>query len=347
MKTSDFDYSLTPELIAQTPIEPRDQARLMVLNRSDNSLRHRRFFEIVDYLQTGDVLVFNDSRVIPARLNGKKSDTGGRLEILLLRRLGPNIWETLVRPGKRVKIGSRLELVNDSDADGQGFKVVAEVVGLAEGGIRVISFSDETLLPQLGRIPLPPYIRAPLKAPERYQTVYANVAGSIAAPTAGLHFTPELIGKIKSIGAQCLFVTLHVGIDTFRPVQENDPREHLIHREYGVLHQEVADQLSQAKRQGRRIICVGTTAVRLVEAAAQASSPIAMQPFEGWISLFILPGYHFRMVDALITNFHLPRSTLLMLVTAFAGRDFINQAYREAIAQKYRFYSFGDAMLIL
>ena len=348
MKTSDFDYSLPPRLIAQTPTEPRDRARLMVVNRSDGSLKHHRFFEIVDYLQTGDVLVFNDSRVIPARLSGTKVDTGGRLEILLLRRLGPNVWETLVRPSKRAKIGSRLELASDSvTGNGQDFKVLAEVVELMAGGRRVVKFSDEALLPELGRIPLPPYIRVPLKDSERYQTVYADVAGSVAAPTAGLHFTPELVDKIKSKGIHCLFVTLHVGLDTFLPVREDNPLEHPIHQEYGVLSQEVANHLAQARVAGRRVICVGTTTVRLVEAAAQASSPFDMQPFEGWVSLFILPGYHFRVVDTLITNFHLPKSTLLMLVTAFAGRDLVNQAYQEAIAQEYRFYSFGDALLIL
>jgi len=348
MKTSDFDYSLPPELIAQTPIEPRHQARLMVLDRRDGSLKHQRFFEIVDYLQTGDVLVFNNSRVIPARLSGRKADSGGGLEILLLHRLSPNVWETLVRPGKRVKIGTRIEIINDSvSGNRQDFRVTAEAVGLGEGGTRVLSFSDETLLPELGKIPLPPYIHTPLKDPERYQTVYANMNGSIAAPTAGLHFTPELIDKIRSKGIQCLFVTLHIGLDTFRPVRENDPLEHPIHQEYGVLSQEVANALCQAKREGRRIICVGTTTVRLVEAVAQASSPVDMQPFAGWVNLFIVPGYQFRMVDALFTNFHLPRTTLLMLVAAFAGKDLIHKAYLAAIAQQYRFYSFGDAMLIL
>lgn len=348
MKTSDFDYSLPVELIAQTPIEPRDQARLMVLNRSDGSLTHQRFSELADYLRAGDVLLFNNSRVIPARLSGKKVDSGGKLEILLLRRLRPNVWETLARPGRHVKIGSRIEIISGSDSgDKQDCVVTAEAVGLGEGGIRVLSFSDETLLPELGKIPLPPYIHVPLPDPQRYQTVYADVSGSVAAPTAGLHFTPELIARIKSQGVRCVFVTLHVGLDTFRPVRENDPREHPIHQEYGVLSQEVASELSQARVEGRRIICVGTTTVRLVEAVAQASSPGNIQPFAGWVSLFIVPGYQFRMVDALVTNFHLPRSTLLMLVTAFAGRDCINQAYREAIAQQYRFYSFGDAMLIL
>ncbi|MFC2021904.1 tRNA preQ1(34) S-adenosylmethionine ribosyltransferase-isomerase QueA [Chloroflexota bacterium] len=347
MKTSDFDYSLPPKLIAQTPIEPRDQSRLLVLDRVDGSLKHRRFFEIVDYLRAEDVLVFNDSRVIPARLNGRKADSGGALEILLLHRLSPNVWETLVRPAKRVKIGTRIEITNDSViGDRQDFRVMAEAVGLGEEGTWVIRFSDDTRLPEVGKVPLPPYIRLPLKDPERYQTVYANVDGSIAAPTAGLHFTSELIDKIKSRGVRCLFVTLHVSLDTFRPVRENDPLEHPIHQEYGVINQEVASELSQARVEGRRIICVGTTTVRLVEAMAQASSLAQIQSFEGWVSLFIVPGYQFQMVDALITNFHLPRSTLLMLVTAFAGRDLINQAYREAIAQQYRFYSFGDAMLI-
>jgi len=348
MKTSDFDYSLPPKLIAQTPIEPRDQSRLMVLNRSDSSLKHRRFFEIVDYLQAGDVMVFNNSRVIPARLGGKRVDGDSKLEILLLRQLRPNVWETLVRPSKRVKIGTRIEIASSSDSsDRQDLKVIAEAVGLEKGGIRVISFSDETLLPELGKIPLPPYIHVPLPDPERYQTVYADVAGSVAAPTAGLHFTPELIDKIKSKGVRCVFSTLHVGLDTFRPVREDDPREHPVHQEYGVLSQEVASELSQARVEGRQIICVGTTTARLVEAVAQISSPAHMLPFKGWVNLFIVPGYQFRMVDALITNFHLPRSTLLMLVTAFAGRELISQAYQEAIAQQYRFYSFGDAMLVL
>lgn len=348
MKISDFDYSLPQNLIAQTPIEPRDQARLMVLDRSDSSLKHHRFREVVDYLRDGDVLVFNNSRVIPARLSGRKLDSGGRLEILLLRQLSPNVWETLVRPGKRVKVGTRIEITGNSvSGDGQDVRVTAEAIGLGEGGTRIIKFSDDTRLPELGKIPLPPYIRVPLSDPARYQTVYAEVDGSIAAPTAGLHFTAELIDKIKSRGTHCLFVTLHVGLDSFQSVRENDPLEHRLHQEYGVLSQEVASELSQAKAEGRRIIGVGTTTVRLLEAVAQASSPADISAFAGWVSLFIVPGYQFKMVDALITNFHLPRSTLLMLVSALAGKDLINQAYREAIAQQYRFYSFGDAMLIL
>ena len=347
MRTSDFNYYLPQELIAQTPLEPRDHSRLMVLGRSDNSLNHRSFFEVVDYLRNGDVLVFNDSRVIPARLSGRKADTGGRLEILLLRQLDSRGWEALVRPAKRIRVGSRLELAGDAESGKGQDGVIAEVVEAREGGVRVISFSDQSLLEGLGRIPLPPYIRVPLRNPERYQTVYADAAGSVAAPTAGLHFTPQLIDRIRSKGVRCLFVTLHVGLDTFLPVRESNPLEHKIHREYGVLDQETASQLSQARREGRRIICVGTTTVRLVEAAAQASNPLSIQPFQDWVGLFILPGYRFQVVDALITNFHLPKSTLLMLVTAFAGKDAITRAYREAIAQRYRFYSFGDAMLIL
>ena len=346
MRTSDFDYYLPQELIAQTPLEPRDHSRLMVLERSDASLSHHKFFEVVDYLRNGDVLVFNDSRVIPARLSGRKADTGGRLEILLLRQLDSRVWEALVRPAKRTRVGSRLELAGDTVSGKGQDGVIAEVVEVREGGVRVISFSDETMLDGLGSIPLPPYIHVPLRNPERYQTVYADAAGSVAAPTAGLHFTPQLIDRIRGKGVRCLFVTLHVGLDTFLPVRESSPLEHKIHREYGVLDQEAASQLSRARREGRRIICVGTTTVRLVEAAAQASSPLCMQPFQGWVGLFILPGYQFQVVDAMITNFHLPRSTLLMLLTAFAGKDVITRAYREAIAQRYRFYSFGDAMLI-
>jgi len=342
VKTSDFDYSLPPKLIAQTPVEPRDQSRLMVLGRRDNSLAHRRFYEVVDYLAKGDVLVFNDSRVIPARLSGRKADTGGKLELLLLKRLAPNLWETLVRPARRTRVGSRLELVDEPIA-----RVSAEVVAVKDGGRRVIRFADESRLPQLGSIPLPPYIHAPIKDPERYQTVYASVSGSVAAPTAGLHFTPGLISRIEAKGVSCLFTTLHVGLDTFLPVREENPLEHPIHRELGLISEEVAGCLSQAKREGRRIICVGTTTVRLVEAAAQASDPLHLEPFDGWVNLFILPGHRFQVTSGLITNLHLPRSTLLMLVTAFAGRDLVSRAYREAIAENYRFYSFGDAMLIL
>jgi len=343
MKTSDFDYSLPPELIAQTPVEPRAQSRLLVVNRADGSMEHRRFHEVVNFLHENDVLVFNNSLVIPARLRGKKAESGGRLEILLLRRLSPGLWETLVRPARRVKSGTLIEI----SGDGSDSKVTAEAVEVGEGGVRLLRFSDEKLLFELGEIAPPPYIHVPLENPERYQTVYAETAGSVAAPTGGLHFTVELLGQIREKGIKCLFPTLHVGLDTFRPVREEDPQQHQIHREYGILSREVAAELSLAKSEGQRVIAVGTTSVRLVEAAARASDTAGIPPFEGWVDLFILPGYRFRVVDAMITNFHLPRSTLLMLVSAFAGNDLIKRAYREAITEKYRFYSFGDAMLLL
>ena len=339
MKTSDFDYALPPELIAQTPMEPRDQSRLLVLNRGKTSLEHRHSLGITDYLRDGDVLVFNDSRVIPARLSGRKTGGEAKLEMLLLRRLEPDVWETLVKPAKRAKIGTRVELGGDVTA-----RVTGEVVGIGEEGIRNIRFSDEALLSNAGTIPLPPYIHLPLKDSERYQTVYSRIPGSAAAPTAGLHFTPELINKMQSKGVECLFVTLHVGLDTFRPVREEDPLKHAIHREYGVMEEGTAQRLSRAKAEGRRIVAVGTTSVRLLEAAAQGGT---FESFADWVGLFILPGYQFRMVDAMITNFHMPRTTLLMLVTAFAGKDLLTRAYQEAIKEQYRFYSFGDAMMIV
>jgi len=341
MKTSDFDYILPPELIAQTPIEPRDISRLLVLNRRDGSIEHRRFFEITDYLHDGDVMVFNNSRVLPARLKGKKMESGGAVEVLLLRRLGDNVWEGLVKPAKRLQIGAKIEIASSTE------QITAEITGVGSEGVRVIRFSDETRLMAVGEMPLPPYIHEPLKNPERYQTVYSRVVGSAAAPTAGLHFTPELLAKIQAKGVRCLFTTLHVGLDTFRPVTEEDPEKHIIYREYGVLGKEAAAELAGAKREERRVLCVGTTSVRLVEQAALSSQPGEIQPFADWVSLFILPGHRFRVVDAMVTNFHLPKSTLLMLVTAFAGKENIFKAYREAIEQKYRFYSFGDAMLII
>ncbi|MBA7647564.1 S-adenosylmethionine:tRNA ribosyltransferase-isomerase [subsurface metagenome] len=341
MKTSDFDYHLPPELIAQVPLEPRDQSQIMVLERRRGSIEHRRFSDLVDYLKAGDVLVCNDSRVIPARLKGKKADSGGKVELLLLRQLDSAVWEVLLKPAKRVAVGTKLSIGNSVA------KVWAEITGEGEGGIKVIRFPEEIRLPKLGKIPLPPYIRTPLADEERYQTVYARVPGSVAAPTAGLHFTRRLLDQLEQKGIELLFVTLHVGLDTFRPVREEDPLKHPIHKEYGIVTKEVASRLAQARGEGRRIICVGTTTVRIIEGAAQASQKSLLEPFEGGVSLFILPGYQFRMVDALITNFHLPRSTLLMLVAAFAGKDFIVNAYEEAIARKYRFYSFGDAMLIL
>lgn len=348
MKTSEFDYTLPSRLIAQTPTEPRDQSRFMVLSRADRSIEHRRFFEIIDYLKVGDVLVLNESRVIPARLLGHKVDTGGKVEILLLRRLGHNLWQTLVKPGRRVNVGARIEFRTQDNRSLSGdATVLGMVLERGEGGIRVIQFSDEAALTALRKVPLPPYIRVPLANSERYQTVYARINGSVAAPTAGLHFTPELIERIRDKGVTITFVTLHVGLDSFRPVQVDDPRDHPLHKEWGELSPDVARELNKARTEGRRIICVGTTTVRLVEEAARGNASPSVPPFTGETSLFILPSHRFRMVDALVTNFHLPRSTLLMLVSAFAGRDFIRHAYEEAIRLGYRFYSFGDAMLIL
>jgi S-adenosylmethionine:tRNA ribosyltransferase-isomerase len=338
MKTSDFDYSLPPELIAQIPIEPRDSSRLLILDRSLGTIAHRHFYNITEYFHEGDVMVFNDSRVIPARLKGKREGSGGRVEILLLRRQEPNFWETLVKPARRLHMGDVVEIEPG---------VRSEIAGVGDKGVRVIYISDESALFKAGEVPLPPYIHEPLADPERYQTVYARIAGSVAAPTAGLHFTPELLDKIKNMGVRCLFTTLHVGLDTFRPITEEDPHNHIIYKEYGVVDQVVTDELNRARRERRRIICVGTTTVRLIEQAARVSKTNDLEPFEAWVDLFILPGHRFRMVDAMVTNFHLPRSTLLMLVTAFGGKELISEAYREAIEKRYRFYSFGDAMLIL
>ena len=341
MRTDDFNYYLPAELIAQQPIEPRDTSRLLIVNRKSGLIEHHYFYELSDFLHNGDILVFNDSRVIPARLSGRKESTGGNVEILLLRRISADVWETLVKPGRRVRSGAKLELTTSD-----GNQVVrAEIIKEGDSGIRVVRFSDESLLFNLGKVALPPYIHEPLQNPDRYQTVYADQTGSVAAPTAGLHFTTELIKKIEDKGVKCLFVTLHVGLDTFRPVRENNPQEHHIHREYGIVDEDIARELSLAKQEGRRIICVGTTSVRLIEAAARDKNSIGF--FEGWVDLFILPGYQFRLVDAMITNFHLPKSTLLMLVSAFAGKELIDRAYQVAIKERYRFYSFGDAMLII
>ncbi len=339
MKTSDVDYNLPPELIAQTAAEPRDHSRLVVLSRRDGAVEHRHFHELCDYLHAGDVLVCNDSRVIPARLLGSKVDSGVKVEILLLRRLDRGVWETLVRPGRRLKAGARIEV-------GAGPAIQAEVIAKTETGTAVVSFSDEETLEELGVVPLPPYIRLPLADSERYQTVYAQEKGSVAAPTAGLHFTTELMSRLRKRGVSFVFVTLHLALDSFRPVQADNPLEHVIHREYGEITRQVAEEISRARAEGRRVICVGTSSVRLLEHVARANEG-GIEPFAGWTDLFILPGHRFKVVDALITNFHLPRSTLLMLVCAFAGRERILQAYQEAIRLGYRFYSFGDAMLIL
>jgi len=343
MKTGDFDYCLPPELIAQSPIEPRDHSRMMVLRRNQNSVQHRHFYHLPEYLRAGDVLVFNDTRVIPARLKALK-DTGAKLELLLLQRLKPNLWQALARPANRMPVGTRLTVLPDADSGAE--PVAARVVEAADSGIRVIAFDHDASLGALGSVPLPPYIHEPLRDPERYQTVYALVEGSAAAPTAGLHFTPALIADLESKGVSCVFVTLHVGLDTFQPVHEDNPAFHRIHREYGVISADAFRKITEAKADGRRVICVGTTSMRLVEAAAQHGAT-ASAGFAGWVDLFILPGYKFKVADAMITNFHLPRTTLIMLVSAFAGREFILDAYRQAIEQRYRFYSFGDAMLIL
>ena len=334
VKTSDFDYELPQELIAQTPIEQRDCSRLLVVNRTDGSITHRHFYDLPDMLREGDFLVFNDSRVLPARLFGHRVGYEGKVEVLLLRRIEPCLWEVLVKPSRRIDAGARIQL------DG----LLCEVIERKEGAIRVVRFSDEDALEKAGKVPLPPYIRRPVDNPERYQTVYARVKGSAAAPTAGLHFTPDLLHRLEAKGVDFAFVTLHVGLDTFVPVRVDDPERHHIHREYCQLSPEVAQRLSEAKSQGRRIVAVGTTSVRVLE---QASLDGAIRPFDGWADLFILPGYKFNAVDVMLTNFHLPRTTLIMMVSAFAGRDLVSKAYDEAIKERYRFYSFGDAMLIL
>jgi S-adenosylmethionine:tRNA ribosyltransferase-isomerase len=344
VKTSDFDYKLPEGFIAQTPVEPRDHSRLLVLDRRDGSITHRYFYNIADYLLPGDVMVFNDSRVIPARIKGKRVGSGGAVEILLLRCLEENLWEALVKPAKRLKTGAEVEIYPDNSP---ATPVIARITAVGDAGIRTVRFTDEERLLAVGEMPLPPYIHTHLQDQERYQTVYAKVAGSAAAPTAGLHFTPALLKKITKKGVRCLFVTLHVGLDTFRPVTEDDPLNHKIYREYGVIESDVAGELTRALHEGRRIICVGTTSVRLIEQAALKSNNDEIRPYRDWVDLFILPGHHFRIVDAMITNFHLPRSTLLMMVAAFGGKAFIDRAYRDAIDQKYRFYSFGDAMLVL
>ncbi len=342
MNIADFDYSLPNELIAQTPVEPRDRSRLMVLSRSSRSIAHGHFFELPRLLNPGDVLVFNDTRVIPARLQARK-DSGAKLEILLLTRLEPRLWQALVRPARRMPVGTRF-IVNKEGSVTEGLS--GTVVGALDAGVRVIKLENDAGLASLGAMPLPPYIHAPLADPERYQTVYSRVEGSAAAPTAGLHFTPTLLSSLKARGIRTTYVTLHVGLDTFQPVRETDPSTHKIHREFGSIPVAAAEEILSAKEEGRRVICVGTTSMRLVEAAAASEALTRERVFSGWVDLFILPGYRFRVADAMITNFHLPRTTLIMLVSAFAGRDLVLDAYREAIREQYRFYSFGDAMLI-
>ncbi|MCC6146593.1 MAG: tRNA preQ1(34) S-adenosylmethionine ribosyltransferase-isomerase QueA [Anaerolineaceae bacterium] len=339
MKTSDFDYHLPQELIAQTPVEPRHASRLLVYSRSTGKVEHITFGEIGNYLKPDDLLVINQTRVIPARIFARKP-TGGLVELLLLRREDETTWEVLVG-GKRLTSGKTLLL-----EDGLTARIIAQL----DGSRRQVQFSEpiETYLERQGQMPLPPYIHTPLKDPQRYQTIYARTSGSAAAPTAGLHFTPELMESLRAQGIEFASVTLHVGLDTFAPVTEEDPLQHTIHTEWCEVTPNTAEQINTVRRRGGRIIAVGTTSVRTLETAAQTTPPgMAVQPFSGPTNLFILPGYFFKAVDAMITNFHLPRSTLVMLVSAFAGREHLLEVYQEAIHSRYRFYSFGDAMLIL
>jgi S-adenosylmethionine:tRNA ribosyltransferase-isomerase len=348
-RSEDFDYPLPEELIAQTPIEPRDASRLMVIHRATGRIEHRIFRDIGDYLQPGDLLVANQSRVIPARLHGRKKETGGSVEVLLLEPRpdhGTNCWEALVRPGRRIREGQTL-------AFGAGLEAI--VVKRTPTGGRVLCFTAPdgnvtAALERAGSVPLPPYIHAPLANPERYQTVYAREPGSVAAPTAGLHFTPELLHRLQAQGVGIAFVTLHIGLDTFRPMEAGGLEAHKMHSEEFELGPEAAAQINAVRRAGRRIVAVGTTVVRVLESVGMlqiAGSEDEVQPYRGRTGLFIRPGHRFRLVDALITNFHLPRSTLIVLVSAFAGRDLILRAYNEAVRERYRFYSFGDAMLLL
>ena len=339
MKTSDFDYELPQELIAQTPLDRRDSSRLLVLDKTTGAREHRHFSDIIDYLVPSDVLVLNDSRVIPARLLGAR-ETGGAAELLLLNEKEDGRWECLARPGKWLKAGARVIFGN-----GELVGVVDEVM---EDGNRLVRFEYEGIflevLERLGKMPLPPYIKKELKDGERYQTVYSKNPGSAAAPTAGLHFTPELLEALKAKGVELCFLTLHVGLGTFRPVKEEDIEDHLMHEEYCVVSREAADMITSAKREGRRVIACGTTSCRTLEALSKPDGTI--EPFAGNINIFIYPGYRFKCIDALITNFHLPESTLIMLVSAFAGRETILEAYKEAVEMRYRFFSFGDAMFI-
>jgi|LSQX01.1.fsa_nt_gb S-adenosylmethionine:tRNA ribosyltransferase-isomerase len=341
MKVADFDYYLPEELIAQEPVEPRDASRLLVVHRQTGELEHKVFRDIVDYLRPSDVLVINDTKVIPARLFGKKKGTGGQVELLLIKRISQDVWETLVRPGRRVRPGTWLEF-------GDGL-LAAKVKDVTPAGGRIIEFVYdgvfEAVLDELGQMPLPPYIHKELADKERYQTVYAKEEGSAAAPTAGLHFTPALLERIEEKGVNICSITLHVGLGTFRPVKADDVEDHKMHAEYYSISEEAARAIANSKEAGGRVIAVGTTTTRTLEAAALKNGRITAD--SGWTDIFIFPGFEFRVVDALITNFHLPRSTLLMLVSALAGKDLIFRAYQAAIESRYRFFSFGDAMLIL
>lgn len=337
MLVTDFDYDLPQELIAQHPMEPRDHSRLLVVDKKTGEIEHKHFYDLVNYLKPGDVLVFNDTRVIPARLHGTK-DTGAHVEVFLLTRRDATDWEVLVRPGKKLQVGAK---INFSD------ELSCEVIEHTDFGGRVVRFKYdgifEEILDRLGETPLPPYITAPLEDKERYQTVYNRERGSAAAPTAGLHFTKELLQKIKEIGCEEVFVTLHVGLGTFRPVSEAKIEDHKMHKEFYTVSEEAADAVNKAKAEGRRIIAVGTTAVRTLEAAGADGQ---LHAGSSWTNIFIYPGYKFRLVDDLVTNFHLPQSTLLMLVSTLSTREIMLQTYKKAVEEKYRFFSFGDAMFI-
>ena len=340
MKTSDFDYDLPPELIAQTPTARRDAARLRCLDKTTGAFSHHHFYDLPDFLRPGDCLILNDSRVLPARLLGNRLPGGGACEVLLLVDRGENVWECIVRPGKHLRAGAQMTF-------GAG-ELTAEVAEVLPDGNRLVKFAYEGIflevLERLGKMPLPPYIKAELNDKERYQTVYSKVNGSAAAPTAGLHFTPELLEKIQAMGVKLGYVTLHVGLGTFRPVKEEELEAHEMHSEYCVIPAETADLINETKANGGRVICVGTTSCRTIESWAGEDG--TMKPSAGWTSIYIYPGYRFKVMDALITNFHLPQSTLLMLVSALAGREHVLAAYEEAVRERYRFFSFGDAMFI-
>lgn len=340
IKTHDFFYELPPELIAQTPIEKRDTSRLLTLDRETGEVGHHHFYDLPSFLRPGDCLVLNDSRVLPARLIGKREPTGGACEVVLLIDRGDKVWECLVRPGKKLRTGAQL-----SFGDG---KLRAQVTEVLENGNRLIRFDYEgiflELLEQLGKMPLPPYIKEELQDSERYQTVYSKEVGSAAAPTAGLHFTKELLQKIEDMGVRVCYVTLHVGLGTFRPVKAEDIADHEMHSEYCMISKETADTINRTKQEGGRVICVGTTSCRTIESWAAEDGTMAESA--GWTNIFIYPGYRFKVLDCLITNFHLPESTLIMLVSALAGREHVMAAYEEAVRERYRFFSFGDAMFI-
>ena len=339
MKTSDFYFDLPPELIAQTPLERRDASRLLALDKTTGETHHLHFYDLPSLLRPGDCLVLNDSRVLPARLIGKRAG-GGACEVLLLIDRGDKVWECLVRPGKKLRTGAKVTF-----GDGE---LAAEVVGEGADGNRLVRFDYEGIfletLERLGRMPLPPYIKAELEDGERYQTVYSKVVGSAAAPTAGLHFTQPLLEQIQAMGVKVCYVTLHVGLGTFRPVKAEKLDEHEMHAEYCVIPQETADVVNETKRQGGRVICVGTTSCRTIESWAAEDGTLTASA--GWTKIFIYPGYRFKVLDCLITNFHLPESTLIMLVSALAGREHVLSAYEQAVGERYRFFSFGDAMFI-